>query len=127
MRIVTAKRKLIFDIVNNSHRHMTAEQIYTEAKFRINEIGGGSIAMATVYNSLNYLCDNGMIRKLKIRNYADCYDGVKFPHEHIICDRCGEVQDVVLEDLNEMLSEKLGREIISCELSIHHICDKCKK
>ena len=120
---MTTKQKMIFDIINNSKEHLTAEQIFFEAKEKMDK----KISMATVYNSLNYLCNENYIRKLKIRDYADCYDGINYPHEHLICDKCGEVTDFNFEELNSLISEKLGKIILSSELSVHHICEKCNK
>ena len=51
---MTAQRQLILKIIQSSKRHLSAEEIYIEAR---EELPG--IAMATVYNSLKYLCDEG--------------------------------------------------------------------
>ena len=51
---MTKQRKLILDIINSSDRHLTAEEVFFIAKEQM-----PGIAMATVYNNLNYLsCHN---------------------------------------------------------------------
>ena len=47
---MTKQRKLVLAIINESERHLTAEEIFIEAKKRIT-----SIAFATIYNNLNAL------------------------------------------------------------------------
>ena len=123
---MTRKREIILELVNKSKKHLTAEQIFLEAKALMEKEGENSISMATVYNSLNYLEENGYIRRLKIRGNVDCFDSLFIPHEHMICDKCGKVEDFIVEDLNSLLSEKIGEDIISSELSVHYICSECR-
>ena len=49
----------ILEIVNREGGHMTAEQVFLEMKRQY-----PSVVMATVYNNLNSLCAQGVIRRL---------------------------------------------------------------
>lgn len=118
---MTAQRKLILDIINNSPEHLNAEKIYFSAKTVM-----PGIAMATVYNSLKYLSDNNYIRKVGVNNGADFYDKSLMPHEHIICDKCGAITDVIKGGIKEIIEKEVGGEITGYELNVHYICDKCK-
>ena len=118
---MTAQRKLIFDIINNSCEHLTAEKIYLTAK----KIMPG-IAMATVYNSLKYLVDNKYIRKVGVSNGADFYDKSLMPHEHIICEKCGAIADIMNGGIKDIIEKEVGSKIINYELNVHYICSKCK-
>ena len=118
---MTTQRKLILDIINNSHEHLTAEKIYFSAKSVM-----PGIAMATVYNSLKYLTDNKYIRRVGFNDGADFYDKSLMPHEHIVCDKCGSISDFMDGGIRETIEKEIGKEITGYELNVHYICDKCK-
>ncbi len=118
---MTRQRKLILDIVNNSHTHPTAEQIFFIAKSVMPKI-----VMATVYNNINALVSEKLIRRVSIHGEPDRYDSVHKIHDHIKCDRCGTVNDVFIGDMLKELSLKTGLALTSVELNMHYICDSCR-
>lgn len=118
---MTKQRKLIYDIVTNSKIHPTAEQVFFEAKAKMPKV-----VLATVYNNLNALTDSGEIRRISIHGEPDRYDNTMIAHEHIKCDVCGTVSDVILGDLFTELSKKTGVELTSYELNMRYICDECR-
>ena len=56
---MTKQKRLILDIINNSCAHYTAEEIFALAQRQM-----PSIARATVYNNLNTLLKENLIRKI---------------------------------------------------------------
>ncbi len=118
---MTRQRQLVYDIVHNSCEHLTAEQVFAMAKEQM-----PSIVMATVYNNLNKLTDSGLLRRVSIHGEPDRYDRPEVPHEHLKCDKCGEVHDLWLDDMFEKLSDWSGISITSYELNLHYICDNCR-
>lgn len=119
---MTLQRQKILDIVRGSDTHLTAEQIFFSAKHQL-----PNIVMATVYNNLNYLSQNGYIRKIKIYGEADCYDKLLTPHDHLICDICGKISDVEIENITHKIERQYEIKIISYELNLHYICKECQK
>jgi Fe2+ or Zn2+ uptake regulation protein len=118
---MTKQRKLIFDIVNSSCVHPTAEQVYFLAKEQM-----PTIVMATVYNNLNTLTSEGLIRRISIHGDPDRYDGIKKEHEHLKCDICGAVTDTFMGGILNDLNNRTGVELTSYELNMHYVCDKCR-
>ncbi len=118
---MTKQRKLVLDIIEKSCSHPTAEQVFFAAKESM-----PTIAMATVYNSINYLLEEGLIRRISVVGQADRFDNVRIPHEHIRCDKCNTISDVFIGDLFEELRKKTGMELTSYELNLHYICDNCR-
>ena len=120
---MTKQRKLIFDIVNTSCIHPTVEQIFEIAKQQM-----PGIVMATVYNNVNSLTEAGEIRRITCHCEPDRYDSVGIPHEHLKCSKCGSVMDIILDncDMLEELKQKTGHKIMSYELNMYYICDKCR-
>lgn len=118
---MTKQRQIILDIINSSCEHLTAEQVFLKAKGQLNKI-----AFATIYNNLNYLVNEKIIRRIEIPNSPDHYDRNMNPHEHLICTKCGEVVDCNLPGLKEMFEEKLSHSISGYSLSLFYECEKCK-
>ncbi|MBQ8859347.1 MAG: transcriptional repressor [Clostridia bacterium] len=119
---MTKNKALLLDIVREAPQHMTAEQLYLLAKAR-----APGIAMATVYNNLGALAEEGLIRRLHIDGLADRYDRNTDPHEHFICKECGEITDILFPDFTAELEKRLGQAIASYELNIRGTCPSCKK
>lgn len=111
----------IFDLINRSCEHMTAEQIFLELKKKF-----PSVVMATIYNNLNTLYQQGAIRKIKIDGKPDRYDK-NTRHDHLICNCCGKLSDIVLHDLTQHLEQEIGFQIESYDLKLKYICSNCRK
>lgn len=113
--------ELILELINQSREHMTAEQIFLELKKT-----EPKLVQATVYNNLNTLCQEGLIRKLSIENSTDRYDKIR-KHDHLVCKKCGALSDICFEDLTKDLETQLGEGILSYDLKVFYLCPKCRK
>ncbi len=118
---MTKQRELILRLIRESEEHLTAEEVYLKAK---EELPG--IALATVYNNLIRLAEQGEIKKLAFCGERDRYDKSNIPHIHLICDRCGAVCDHPSEGLINEMEERLGFPILEYALAIRYVCEKCK-
>ena len=114
-------RKLILEIIMSSAEHMTAEEIYMKAK-QIQP----SIAVGTVYRNLGLMAATGEIRRIVMPNAPDRFDRTLLPHEHLICQNCGNLSDISVSDLKGYLERQTGIEILGYELNLKYICDQCK-
>jgi len=119
---MTKQRELILNILKQSDRHLTADEIFFLAKLKM-----PSIAMATIYNNLNAMHEAGIINRLHIDGVADCFDKITDPHDHLLCVRCGKITDIRLPRLAEELERELATEIEDYELTVHHICAECRR
>lgn len=119
-KYMTKYGQMILDIINQSLDHLTAEQIFFMCKEK-NE----KIVLATVYNNLSNLCNQGLIRKVSIEGSPDRYDRIQ-RHDHIICKECGKISDITLQDLTESLQKQLEFQIDSYDLKINYICPECQ-
>ncbi|MGN1014556.1 MAG: Fur family transcriptional regulator [Butyricicoccus sp.] len=119
---MTKQRQLILSIIQQSEKHLSAEEIYVLAREQM-----PSIVLATVYNNLNVLTEQNLIRRVNMHGQRAYYDKNVIPHDHIICDCCGEMADIEVGDLLPLLRERSGVDIISYELNLHYICENCKQ
>ncbi|MCI9417653.1 MAG: transcriptional repressor [Eubacterium sp.] len=112
--------KQILELVNQSQEHMTAEQIFLELKKTEHKV-----VQATVYNNLNFLYQENLIRKLSIAGSPDRYDKIQ-KHDHLICRKCGMLSDIMLEDLTRDLEKQLDGEILFYDLKVFYLCQQCR-
>ncbi|GIO13810.1 transcriptional repressor [Cohnella xylanilytica] len=121
---LTAPRRLILDIVSESHDHPTASDVIDRLKSQ-----GHSVAYATVYNSLRYLTEQGLIRELKLEGDASRYDSRTEDHQHIVCTSCGKVDEVMTESPKEWLRRieaETGYSITEEQLLFKGVCAECR-
>lgn len=110
----------ILQIVLHSREHLTAEQIFLQMKEEYPRV-----VLATIYNNLNALTAEGKIRRVSIEGSPDRYDRME-RHDHLVCQKCGALSDVTLQDLTKTLEQQVGQEILSYDLKINYICPECR-
>ena len=120
--MMTRQRELVLRIIHNSDEHLSAQEIFFEAKALL-----PSISMATVYNSLQYLCEAKLIRKLAVEGGVDKYDKSCVPHAHLVCRECKRLSDVDSGGLGEVLSSFLKIDALSYSLNVEYVCDDCRE
>lgn len=112
--------KSILELVNTSNSHMTAEQVFFALKQDY-----PSVVLATVYNNLNHLCQQGRIRKISVEGCPDRYDK-QIRHDHLVCRYCGSLTDIYLSDITSDLERQTGFSIDGYDLKIQYVCPKCR-
>ena len=118
---MTRYQKKIYGIVSQSRNHMTAEQVF-DALRQIYP----KVVLATVYNNLNKLWDEGMIRKVSVEGAPDRYDRIE-RHDHLVCQKCGKLSDITLTDLTQQLQLQVGIPILAYDLKLLYICEDCQQ
>jgi Fe2+ or Zn2+ uptake regulation protein len=111
----------ILEIINRAEGHLTAEGVFFELKKRF-----PSVVMATVYNNLNSLYQQGYIRKISVEGKPDRYDR-NTRHDHLICRRCGKLVDISLADMTSDLERQVGFKIEAYDLKIQYLCPECRR
>lgn len=125
---LTAQRKDILDVlIDNSGKHYSAEELYEEVK-RINP----DIGLATVYRTLELMCQLGIAHQLdfdyNFKRYELNLEGEH--HHHLICIDCGKIiefNDQDLEDFEKRLEEDYQFRIIEHRIKFYGQCKECKK
>ncbi len=112
----------LLNLIQNSDKHMSAEEIFMLCKDK-----GVQISFASVYRNLTNLVESGDIRRVPVTGEPDRFDKTIRVHDHAFCTVCGNVVDVDVGDMEKYLSDKLGNKIESYSLTIKFICPECRE
>ena len=107
--------------VTELQQHPKAEQVFLEMKRE-----HPRIALGTVYKHLNGLAEEGLLLRITEPGSPDRYDQTE-RHDHMICSRCGKIEDIRLPDMQSRIERALGQEILSYDLRIRYICPACRE
>ncbi|MEK3789726.1 MULTISPECIES: Fur family transcriptional regulator [Paenibacillus] len=121
---LTIQRQAVYDVVRESHDHPTAADVME----RLNE-RGYNLAYGTVYNSLRYLSDKELIRELKLGDTASRYDGLMDDHQHVICQVCGRVDEVmsrVPDAWMKQVAVETGYDVAHAHVVFGGVCPECQ-
>lgn len=118
---MTTYEREIYAIINTSHDHLTVEQIFAQIREKYPKI-----VLATVYNNVNKLCSAGLIRRVSVEGMADRYDRIR-KHDHLVCRRCGRLEDITFDDLTDSLRKMVGDPFLSYDLQVFYLCPDCRE
>jgi Fur family peroxide stress response transcriptional regulator len=117
----TPQRYAVIAFLMECNGHPTAAKIF-EA---VNRKDPRS-SRATTYNNLRDLVQAGLVREVAVEGRAARFDAKGVRHHHFICDRCGNVEDMVWYNVPRPASRALGKRILrECELIFRGLCTKC--
>jgi Fur family transcriptional regulator, peroxide stress response regulator len=120
---LTRQREVVLLVVNESEHHPTAADVFEQAKRKL-----PTISFATVYNSLHYLKDAGVIREITFGNGASRYDSKMHRHDHAVCTSCGKLVDFDLAETVELTRAAVRRTRFKPEtiyLTLLGLCPEC--
>lgn len=120
---LTKQRQSVLSVIRGSEKHLTANEVYDNAR----QILPG-ISYATVYNSLRYLTNEGLIGEIRFGTGANLYDRKLTRHDHAICNNCGKLSDLELSIPVGLLEEATVHsnfKSASIELTVRGLCPDC--
>jgi Fur family peroxide stress response transcriptional regulator len=100
---VTPQRLAIVDCIAHDETHPTAQELYERLQPRF-----PTMAVATVYNTLDALTGIGCCRQLHMGG-STRFDPNVAPHDHAVCERCGTIRDVASSALEAPAAIALTR------------------
>ncbi len=121
---MTAQRRVVAEVLDGEHVHLTADEVLARAVARLPEI-----SRATVYNALGELVSLGEVNEVATDGRAKRYDpNAHRPHQHLTCSGCGAIRDVhpgvdLLADLPA--SERFGFTVTAVEVTYRGLCPDC--
>lgn len=85
----------------------------------------------TVYRTLDFLCEHGLVHKLRSQDaYIACtHAGLEHGCHFLVCERCGEVAECCNDEVAALLMETAsaqGFRIHRSIVEIEGVCSRCK-
>ena len=121
---VTPQRIAVYNMLVNTVEHPNAETIYKAL-----EPTNPTMSLATVYKTLDYFKQLGLVQELNVGEPSSRYDAVVRCHPHTVCLSCGKVQDLEMQKLTELHKQVKGEldfEVTCEQLILYGFCAECR-
>ena len=121
-RKVTPQRERIFRILHDNEAHPTADAVHAAVV-----VDMPSVSLRTVYATLHELAEMGELRQLELGTGSARFDPNTGDHHHLVCDRCGAVQDIDADFPGVALdpAEARGFEVATTQIVFRGRCRTC--
>jgi Fur family peroxide stress response transcriptional regulator len=122
---LTPQREAVLRALTNTPQHPTAHQVYEQARRHCR-----STSRATVYNTMSVLRQLGELEELEFSGVGHRYAArTSEPHAHLVCTRCGRIEDFDSEALRAALATAMagcGYGVTNYRLDFHGKCPGCQ-
>ncbi|WP_137815234.1 Fur family transcriptional regulator [Gandjariella thermophila] len=119
---MTPQRQLVLDAVREL-RHATPEQVCQHVQRT-----APTVNITTVYRTLDLLERLNLVRHTHLGHGAPTYSADEHEHVHLVCHRCGRVEEVpcdLLDDLAGTLRQRFGFDLDGSHLALSGTCRDC--
>ena len=125
---LTRQRQILLDLIDKSGQHLDAENLYLMAKEKDPKLN-----RVTVYRTLKMLKAGGLVDELDLMHIGGdqhFYETrLKQEHAHIICLRCGKVEEFFgepLQKLRKQIEQHFGFEVLLARTEVGGYCSHCQ-
>lgn len=122
---MTPQRMAILHVLRHDRTHLSPAEVYKKARKEM-----PSLTEPTVYRTLEFLAENGMIRSSHSGSGHLTYEIAGEDHHHVVCRICGseiEVEHTLLENLYRKLETTSGYRSIDSHVTFFGVCPDCQK
>lgn len=119
----TPQRIAVFRTLLASDAHPSPEVVYRSVREVL-----PTISLATVYKTLDALCEAGLIQQVSVMSDTKRYDANLAPHHHLICRTCDRVQDYAAPALEDSIPfpQHMGFSAQQIHVQFFGVCDECR-
>lgn len=125
---LTRQRQIPLDLIDKSGEHLDAERLCQMAQEK-----DAKLNRVTVYRTLKLLKQEGLVDELDLMHYGGdqhYYETrMKQEHAHVICLRCGKVEEFFGEPLHKLrrqIEDHFGFQILLARTEIGGYCSHCQ-
>ena len=126
LKVTLPRIKVLQVLEHNARQHLSADEIYQLLLEK-----GEDIGVATIYRVLTQCEQAGLVRRLQFEGdravfELDCADH----HDHIVCVRCGQVEefhDETIESRQRAIADRAGFEIEDHTMVLFGLCPDCRQ
>ncbi len=119
----TQERYKILDKIVERGSHFDIDDLYTDLESPYH------VSRATVYNTVNLLCESGILNRSHLQGNQTLYELSGTKHIHLICSGCGEVMEITDDTLSAHLGKMKFRrfKVLSVTANFYGLCSQCRK
>jgi Fur family ferric uptake transcriptional regulator len=125
LKITHPRLKIMRLLLTSDVRHVSAEDVYRLLLGNNEEIG-----LATVYRVLTQFESAGLVTRHHFEGGHSVFElSPEHHHDHIVCIKCGHVEEFADPDIEAKQSEiakRLGFELTDHDLNMYGICADCR-
>jgi Fur family ferric uptake transcriptional regulator len=125
---LTRQRQILLDLIDKSGEHLDAERLFQLAKERDPKLN-----RVTVYRTLKMLKTGGLVDELDLMHHEGdqhYYETrLKQEHAHVICLRCGKVEEFFgepLQRLRRQIETHFGFQVLLARTEVGGYCSHCQ-
>lgn len=89
---ITRQRRAILELFDERRDHYTPADVFEALESEV-----PSLSLATVYNTLELLEEEGLVVRITARDGETYFDPTVEPHHHADCSECGEILDMEVD------------------------------
>lgn len=124
---VTRQRDRVAEVLLSSDDHLSVGQIRSQLR-----ADGEPVGLATIYRTLDLLVQSGLVRAHDFGQGYRRFEPMpeQAHHEHLICVRCGKVEEFAHERLERMLpiiADEYGFQPERHRVEIYGVCRDCQR
>ncbi len=125
---LTRQRQILLELIDQSGAHLDAEGLFQLAKERDPKLN-----RVTVYRTLKMLKEGGLVDELDLMHFTGdqhFYETrLKQEHAHVICLRCGKVEEFFgepLQRLKNRIEAHFGFQVVLARTEVGGFCSHCQ-
>jgi Fur family transcriptional regulator, ferric uptake regulator len=125
---LTRQRQILLELIDRTGDHLDAEGLYRMAKEKDPKLN-----RVTVYRTLKLLKTGGLVDELDLMHYGGdqhYYETrLKQEHAHVICLRCGRVEEFFGEPLHRLrrqIESHFGFQVLLARTEVGGYCAHCQ-
>jgi Fur family ferric uptake transcriptional regulator len=125
---LTRQRQILLELIDQSGQHLDAERLFQLAQERDPKLN-----RVTVYRTLKLLKEGGLVDELDLMHYGGdqhYYETrMKAEHAHVICLRCGKVEEFFgepLAKLRRQIEQHFGFQVVLARTEVGGYCSHCQ-
>ena len=120
------QKEAILRIVKGTTSHPTASWVYDQVRREI-----PNISLGTVYRDLKLLVEERQILDISLDGTLNRFDGNTQYHQHLICEQCGRVFDVMIKESAERamvrsVAQGTGFKVAQHRHEFYGLCQDCQ-
>lgn len=127
---LTRQRRAILELFDTEPEHLTPKEIFERLEPEV-----ASLSLATVYNTLELFEDEEIVARITSDKGETYFDPNVHPHHHAVCNECGSIFDMDVEDdsLQALAAETEAHDYEETDFDVEEatvwfrgVCERCR-